>query len=285
MIGQPSLPRIDPAQRVHPAKRARIADRIYRALASRVGWLAFATGGAGGLASATDGAGGLAFATNGVGGSAFATGGASRLASAAGGAGRLALAMGGAVIRRASLALRLCLVLAALVLGTLPAFAQEDHGFMPKGGNVLLQQVLAQASATDLHAILGTSHSAAEWQDTMRPRTGALSEREQRTLATYLAGNLPLPADVVEQAATGAKLAAALPPDGYELAWNHCGSCHSLFTGYLMQDRDTKGWLSVFLSPFHRQIKLTDKERTTFAGYSSINMPMQAQDVPPDLRF
>jgi hypothetical protein len=203
----------------------------------------------------------------------------------AAGSGGLALATDGTTGRLARVALPLCLVLAALLFGAVPGWAQEDHGFMPKGGNVLLQQVLVQASSADLHAILSASHSATEWQDTLRPRTGALSEREQRTLAAYLADNLPLPAAAVEQAATGEKLAAALPPDGDELAWNHCGSCHSLFTGYLMQDRDTQGWLSVFLSPFHRQIKLTNQERATFAGYSSINMPMKAQDVPPDLRF
>ncbi len=186
---------------------------------------------------------------------------------------------------RDAFALWICPALVALLLGTLPAVAQQDHSFMPKGGNTLLQQVFAQAPATELRAVFSGKHSAAEWQATLRPRAGALSDREQRTLATYLAENMPLPADVVDRAVTPGNLAAALPPDGDELAWNHCQSCHSLFTGYLMQDRDIQGWRSVFLSPFHREIKLTAQERETFAGYSSINMPMQAQDVPPDLRF
>lgn len=182
-------------------------------------------------------------------------------------------------------ALRFSLALAALSLGALPAFAQDDHGFMPKGGNILLQQLLAQAPATELRTVLNARRNAAEWQEAMRPRAGGLTDREQRTLASYLGANLPLPADIAEHATTPGKLAAALPPDGDDLAWNYCQSCHSLFSGYLMQDRDVKGWLSVFLSPFHRQIKMTDQQRATFAGYSSINMPMQVQDVPSDLRF
>lgn len=186
---------------------------------------------------------------------------------------------------RDSLALWLCPALVALLLGTLPAAAQLDHSFMPKGGNTLLQQVFAQAPATELRAVLTGTHTAAEWQDILRPRTGALTDREQRTLATYLAENMPLPADAADRAVTAGNLAAVLPPDGDELAWDHCQNCHSLFTGYLMQDRDIQGWRSIFLSPFHREIPMTGKQRETFAGYSSINMPMKAQDVPPDLRF
>jgi hypothetical protein len=41
----------------------------------------------------------------------------------------------------------------------------------------------------------------------------------------------------------------------------------------------------VFLSPFHRNIKMSEKERETFARYSAVSMPMKAEDVPPDLRF
>ncbi len=52
-----------------------------------------------------------------------------------------------------------------------------------------------------------------------------------------------------------------------------------------MQNRDAQGWRSIFLSPFHRQIKMAAQERETFARYAAFNMPMKAEDVPADLRF
>ena len=58
-----------------------------------------------------------------------------------------------------------------------------------------------------------------------------------------------------------------------------------MFSGYLMQNRDAQGWRSIFLSPFHRNIKMTEQERETFARYSAISMPMKAENVPADLRF
>jgi hypothetical protein len=77
----------------------------------------------------------------------------------------------------------------------------------------------------------------------------------------------------------------ALPPDGRDLAWNECQSCHSLFASHLTQKRTLQGWLNVFLSPFHREMKMTAKEREEFARYSTLNMPMKVEDVPQDLRF
>jgi hypothetical protein len=76
-----------------------------------------------------------------------------------------------------------------------------------------------------------------------------------------------------------------LPRDGRDLAWEQCQSCHSLFAGYLTQSRAAVGWRNMFLSPFHRQLKMTPQEREEFARYSEINMPMKVEDVPPDLRF
>jgi hypothetical protein len=73
--------------------------------------------------------------------------------------------------------------------------------------------------------------------------------------------------------------------DGRELAWEYCQSCHSLFSGYLTQERDAPAWLNTFASPFHREIKMTQKQREEFARYSAINMPMKFEDVPEELRF
>ena len=49
--------------------------------------------------------------------------------------------------------------------------------------------------------------------------------------------------------------------------------------------RDAQGWRNVFLSPFHRQMEMSEKQREEFARYSAINMPMKVEEVPPDLRF
>ncbi|HUB15358.1 MAG TPA: hypothetical protein VMB34_25635 [Acetobacteraceae bacterium] len=176
------------------------------------------------------------------------------------------------------------LVVLVLLVSMVAAFAQTDHSFMPKGGNVLLPQMFAKAPDADVHAVVSAKHTAAEWQDVLRPRSEGLSDQEQRTLAAYLATNMPLPTDTAAHA-NAASLSTILPPDGDELAWNHCGSCHSLFTGYLGQSRDVTGWHNIFLSPFHRGIKMTEQERDTFAGYAAINMPLPREKVPEDLRF
>jgi hypothetical protein len=80
-------------------------------------------------------------------------------------------------------------------------------------------------------------------------------------------------------------LAAALPQDGCDLAWSQCQSCHSLFASHLTQRRPAQGWRNMFLSPFHRELKMNPQEREEFARYSALNMPMKIEDVPPDLRF
>jgi hypothetical protein len=78
---------------------------------------------------------------------------------------------------------------------------------------------------------------------------------------------------------------SALPADGRSLALMHCQSCHSLFTGYLMQRRDRNGWRMIFASPFHANIPMSAVQREIFADYSTINMPLRVQDVPPEMRF
>jgi hypothetical protein len=175
-----------------------------------------------------------------------------------------------------------------LLLGVLPALAQLDFEFMPKGGKTLLIEVLGRApGGTDVRAILAARRTEAEWREAMAARAKGLSEREIETPATYLAVNMPVPdADSVAAKAVGpAELQAALPRDGRELAWNECQFCHSLFTSHLTQDREVQAWLNMFQSPFHRELKMTPQERREFATYSALNMPMRIEDVPADLRF
>jgi hypothetical protein len=53
----------------------------------------------------------------------------------------------------------------------------------------------------------------------------------------------------------------------------------------LTQRRNAQGWRNMFLSPFHRELKMNPQEREEFARYSALNMPMRIEDVPQDLRF
>ena len=105
------------------------------------------------------------------------------------------------------------------------------------------------------------------------------------TLASYLAVNMPLPADAVMAAATLEQLGAAFPPDGKELAIANCQFCHSFFTGYLAHDRDAEGWRGVFKPPYHSELPMSARERETFSLYSATNLPIPYQDVPEELRF
>jgi hypothetical protein len=148
---------------------------------------------------------------------------------------------------------------------------------MPKGGRTLLLEWLG-GNATELRAIVRAKRSDAQWLEFVAAKQPQRSERERATLAAYLAVNMPL-----SEAAT--RGAPALPPDGRDLAWEQCQFCHSLFTSHLTQRRDVQGWRSIFLSPFHRQMKMTASEREEFARYSAINMPMDVADVPSELRF
>ena len=160
--------------------------------------------------------------------------------------------------------------------------AGEDSTFMPKGGRALLLDLLGTpVDQTELRGIVQARRTEPQWLEFVAARKKALTEREAATLAAYLAINLPLSDD----AAKRDNLASALPPDGRDLAWNGCQNCHSLFASHLTQRRSAQGWRNMFLSPFHRELKMSPQEREEFARYSALNMPMKIEDVPEDLRF
>ncbi len=183
--------------------------------------------------------------------------------------------------RRAAL---LALV-AALALPS-PRARGEDQDFMPKGGKTLLLELLGRPpDLAEFQALARTRRTEEAWREALAPRTKALTERQQATLAAYLALHLPLPEAAIKAAVAQRDPAAALPPDGRELAWTGCQACHSLFASHLTQVRTLQGWRNMFLSPFHRELKLNEAEREEFARYSALNMPMRIEDVPSDLRF
>jgi hypothetical protein len=177
---------------------------------------------------------------------------------------------------------------AAFLLGIAPALSQLDYNFMPKGGKVLLLEVLGSPpNGKELLSIISAKRNEAEWQKAMAAHAKALNEREQRTLAAYLAVNMPVEnaKEAVDKAGNREALFAALPRDGRELGFYECQFCHSLFSSHLTQDREVQAWRNMFQSPFHRELKMTAQEREEFSRYSAINMPMKIEDVPQDLRF
>jgi hypothetical protein len=179
--------------------------------------------------------------------------------------------------------------LAAMMLvltGLSPALAQLSFDFMPKGGKTLFLEVFgAVPDAATLAEMTAAGRSDADWGEVLTARDTGLGKKELRTLAAYLAVNMPLAPEAVEAAAKEGDIAPALPPDGRDLAWFKCQSCHSLFAGYLTQNRDLEGWRNMFQSPFHRELTMTPQEREEFSRYSVINMPMKFEDVPEELRF
>ena len=161
----------------------------------------------------------------------------------------------------------------------------EDERFMPKGGRTLLLESLGpQASVDEFRRIASSRNSDAQWQAFVAARALPADAREKATLAAYLSVNMPLPEKALQSLQAG-KFAEVLPRDGRELAWQQCQFCHSLYSSHLTQQRDTQGWRNMFLSPFHRELKMTAQEREEFSRYSAINMPMRSDDVPKDLRF
>ena len=149
----------------------------------------------------------------------------------------------------------------------------EGLAFMPRGGSDLLKAVAA-ANPPILREVAAGHRTDSQWLEYLASKS-TLEPRERATLAAYLDVNGPF------DPAAG----VPAPPDGRMLAEEECQSCHSLFSSYLMQSRDLQGWRNIFLSPFHKQLKLDARKREEFARYSAINMPMRAEDVPSDMRF
>ena len=171
---------------------------------------------------------------------------------------------------------RMFLAVLATAAFALAQAAGEDIAFMPKGGRTLLVELVG-ASSAQLRGIARERRTEAQWREFADAQKKPMTEKERATLAAYLFVNMPV--------ASAAQGAPVLPPDGRELAWDGCQNCHSLFAGYLTQDRELQGWRNIFLSPFHRELKMSPREREEFARYSAINMPLKIEDVPPDLRF
>lgn len=162
--------------------------------------------------------------------------------------------------------------------------ADDQYGFMPDGGRTLLTGLVQGMDPGTLRMVLAREADAADWAEWARVQAPDMDDVSAQTLAEYAALNLPLD-DTSLGKASPQELTEALPQDGKDLAINQCQFCHSLFSGYLMHDRDRTGWKGTFKAPFHKEIPMSEVERDTFASYSALNMPLAFEDVPPELRF
>lgn len=167
---------------------------------------------------------------------------------------------------------------AALAMAGGSLMAQPGFDFMPDGGRETLLH-LAREGKLDLRSVAVQTKTDRDWSRELEKSDPSLSDVAIKTLAGYLAVNMPMTGEALNDPLS------ALPPDGKELALNNCQSCHSLFSGYLTQERDVEGWRGTFKSPFHKEIAMSEKERETFARYSAINMPIPYDEVPEELRF
>lgn len=173
----------------------------------------------------------------------------------------------------------------AAAAGVALAGAGEDESFMPKGGRTLLLESLGpRPDLAEFRRIASKKQGDEQWAAFVAARSQPASPREKATLAAYLAVNMPLPAAALASLKPEG-IAQALPRDGRQLAWEQCQFCHSLFSSHLTQSRDVQGWRNMFLSPFHRELKMTPAEREEFSRYSALNMPMKVEEVPSELRF
>lgn len=179
---------------------------------------------------------------------------------------------------------RVAAVLAAISAATAAIAEGDGFAFMPAGGRTILSETLVPGNAAALAEAAAREASREEWAEWARAKNPGLSDAAVETFAGYAALNLPVAEDVARSLADTGD-AALLPPDGKELSIAQCQFCHSLFTGYLMQDRDEVSWKGTFKAPFHAEIPMSEVERDTFAHYSAINMPLKFENVPPELRF
>ena len=187
----------------------------------------------------------------------------------------------------------LCLLIAAATCAALaapPPKGGDVFDFIPAGGRTLLAQVLSsRAAAGDARAVVTGKRTSEEWLADLRarekalPGLQALDDRERRTLADYLAANMPLAPAKVPADPAKAPWEKVLPPDGRDFVLEYCQGCH-IVTVVVTQDRSKAAWLGSLNKPSHIQIRLTPPQRDALANYLVVNAAIPIDQVPEDLR-
>jgi mono/diheme cytochrome c family protein len=177
-----------------------------------------------------------------------------------------------------------------LLLAVPSPAAVDVFDFIPAGGRTLLAQVLVSRPAEgEVRGLTAQKRTRDEWQTYLQshakavPAMQRLSDKEQRTLADYLAYNMPLPAAQVPANLAQANWEKVLPPDGRDFALEYCQNCH-IITVVVTQDRSKDAWLGSMSKPSHIQIKLTREQRDALASYLVLNAAIPIDQVPEELR-
>jgi hypothetical protein len=178
--------------------------------------------------------------------------------------------------------IRMGVVLASvLTLGlSFPVNSQEEDlfSFIPEGGRSLLQGLIDGGLSQDVQSqITSQSQDADGWLGFLEGIRGDnapiadLDDFQLRTLASYLAYNMPLEG------------AAELPQDGRDIALKNCQSCH-IITVVITQDREREAWLGTLHKPSHIVVPISEEEREELSDYLVLNAGIPIDLVPPSLR-
>jgi hypothetical protein len=178
----------------------------------------------------------------------------------------------------------LIVALALMTCAPLLPRAQTDDvfAFIPAGGRTLLEKMIAsKPTSGDMAFILNGKREYDGWVAYLQSRSSAipaikdLSEQEVKTLADYLAMNMPLSA--------GSDAPKDLSRDGRDLVLEYCQSCH-IITVVVTQDRSKEAWLGTMNKPSHVEIKTTAHEREALANYLVLNAGIPIEQIPEELR-
>jgi hypothetical protein len=176
--------------------------------------------------------------------------------------------------------------LAAVAIGQ----AVDVFSFIPLGGRDLLARVLqSQPAAAEARAILAGKRTREEWESYLKDRGAALKavqtlgDTERKTLADYLAFNMPLPPAQIPSDLGRANWSRDLPLDGRDFMMERCQGCH-IITVVVTQARTKEAWLGTMGKPSHIRIKLTPQQREALANYLVLNAGIPIDQVPEELR-
>lgn len=189
---------------------------------------------------------------------------------------------------------------AALALGGLVRAADDKLAFVPKGGAQLLLEVKAKCgNCDDLAALVTAKRTADDWLKYFTGRTSTaagLSEAEKKkgalagftdkqikTLVTYLAINLPLAKDKVPADPARARWENVLPVDGRKLTLDRCMGCHSLATTLLIEG-DLNAWGVIMRKSDHVNLGMNAQQLQELLNYLAINMPVPDDQIPDEFR-
>lgn len=178
-------------------------------------------------------------------------------------------------------------LLAAIFAGLLfgQALAEEDYyDWMPKGGRQLLFKALERCQGCEgIQDIVKLKKTQDEWKTYFQGKQGALAtltEKQVKTLTAYLAFNLPVKKEKIQQNPEKFDY-SMLPPDGRILSLEACTLCHPIGP-ILTQEKDASGWVGLYGRPPHDEVEFSEQGMKTLTHYLVINTPMAMDEIPDE---